>query len=420
MDEDADIGADGRDVGRGAGPARRRRRARRRGGRDGIDDDVGGNQDGREVNRLIQPYEYILADIRENGMLNDWYFENVDGFEMLPGDDWESTINQKAKIVLDPRYVYRVSQRVHITSLCYVVGNGAKVIVDVAEGPAFVVTGNRLLMPVIGFMERVCFSSVMFVRENASNQAVVILSDTNILVHNCVFMGPHSLCLRLRCGGTVRGCHFMAAVCGIHSGQLVRVIVKSCVFEKCFFGVLAEGKITVSKCCFTDCLNSFTLDDEGLIVNNTISISNRTDPPFGVRLCTCKGGSHVVPLGNIHIRGGQVPWPRFENNTLVRVRMYLGKRCGVLHMKQCMLAMSVICSFRAIAQRISLDGSYESSASILQTVKLDARDAEERLCTCGDRHLTPLMHNVNVSADVKPDRELSSVDTAEFSSSDDD
>lgn len=377
--------------------------------------------DGQETRREVRPFLYIQADERANGVTDDWYFENVDTHDLLPTDDWEVAISRHAKIMLDSRHVYHIHATIKIRGACYIVGNGAKVVVHLTEGAAFQVVGG-VQIPCIGHMERVCFTGVLFERSHAENRAIVISAETPVVVHGCTFLGAHSLCVGLRSGGVIRGCHFMANVCAVHTHAPFRVGIKNCVFEKCFFGALIQCRAVVRGCMFVDCVNSMTLGGIGQISVTQCSfvVTNRAAPPFGVRLCTCVQGSHVVPLGNIHVCPSRVGYPRFERNTLSRIRMYLGRRRGLFHPKYCMFALSVVCSFRDVTNRLTMHGVFENTMAIMQTVRLDGSNMEDRLCTCGVRHPTPLMVNVNVSAEVKLDRELVSVDTAEFSSTDDD
>ncbi|AEP16428.1 large T antigen [Equine adenovirus 1] len=378
--------------------------------------------DGRVERRRIFPFSYIAEYERTHGITDQWSFENVATYIMGPEEDWGECIRQHAKIALVPGERYVVSRKVQITSACYIIGNGATVVIQIeGRGPAFQVQ-TRDHIPCIEFMERVCFSGIIF-ENGPGNKVPCFVSENNILLHGCVFSGSHLLCLDLRGGGEVRGCYFIRAVCGIRSKGLYTARVKHCVFEKCVFGVVVKSKLNLSHSSFYECNCSLCMSNSGSVSHCYFGKSDQSSLLIDLALCTCEGGgAHAVPLGDIHFGSNrEEPWPKFSNNVLNRMRLYLGRRRELFFPKFCMLGLSVISAPPGVVQgRICLSATYESSAAVVQMVKQDFSSAEERLCTCGERHFTPTVINVLISDEIKPNRQINSLDTAEFMSSDED
>ncbi|AKC34839.1 E1B 50.5kDa protein [Skunk adenovirus 1] len=364
-------------------------------------------------------FQEILDHERENGITDKWYFENVKSYQMSPEEDFETCINTHAKISLRAGEIYTVTKTVRIQSACYVIGNAAIIKIKMPEGgPAFDVCA-RTPIPAIGFMERVCFSDVVFESLKGST-AVCCVSENSILFHGCAFIGPHMLCLDLRGGGEIRGCQFINAVCAIRTKGIFSLMIKHSIFEKCAFGAVTNGKANVLHCTFVDCACSLRLGGAGHISYCYFAVNDGDSPPMHLKLCTCEGqGAHVSPLGNLHFASNkEAPWPKFTHNTLNRVRLYMGKRRGVFYPKYCMMALSMVVAPRGVAQRICLYSCYDSTSLVVQRVQFEReREDNERLCTCGDKHITPVMHTAYVS-DMRINREVNSYETVEFSSTD--
>ncbi|BBE29301.1 large T-antigen [Bat mastadenovirus] len=362
-------------------------------------------------------FETVEANEQVNGPTDNVNFENIIPYRVKPGDDLALAIKTHAKITLDTSAEYVISETIKITGACYIIGNAAVIKSSIVGMPLFEVL-NADSIPCIGFMERVCFSNLIF-QCTGGDMAVCCCSHRNVMFHGCVFSGPHMLCLDLRAGGEVRGCQFFGAVCAIRSRGLYSVRVKNNTFEKCVFGVVTGSRSSFSHCLFRDCTCSLRLGGQGSITHCQFIVTAVEEAPMNLQLCTCEGnGAHVAALGNLHIASHRdSPWPKFVNNVFLRMRVYLGRRAGVFSPKYCMFGMSVIAAPRGVAQRVYMFSVYDSSCAIMQLSPMDELTAE-RLCTCGGRHCTPRMRATYVT-DTRIDREVNSLDTAEFSSSDD-
>ncbi|AP_000047.1 E1B 55K [Canine adenovirus 1] len=372
-----------------------------------------------EMPRGQVDFSLIEAEERRAGPTDEWYFESVKTYRAKPGDDLQTLIKNYAKISLECGAVYEINSKIVVTGACYIIGNCAVLRANLPVGTAMFEVLNVDVIPSIGFMERIVFSNILF--DCRSTTAVVCcISERNTLFHNCVFSGPHMLCLDIRAGAEVRGCHFVGAVCALRSKGLYSVRVRNSIFEKCAFGVVSGSKASISHSMFKDCACCIMLGGQGTIAHSHFMATTCTDTPMNLQLCTCEGnGSHVVPLGNIHFASNrEAPWPTFNANVLVRVRLYMGRRRGVFHPKQSTFSMCVIAAPRGVVQRIYLFSVYDATCAILQLG--EAGDAAtERLCTCGMRHNTPSLRAAYVT-DTRIDREINSQDTAEFFSSDED
>ncbi|APC26055.1 E1B large T-antigen [Bat mastadenovirus G] len=378
---------------------------------------------------MINPDHYVVSgdqvefaaireDERLNGPSDRWNYSSVKTVRVNPGDDLEAAIRLHAKISLQPGGVYELNRNIRVVGACYIIGNCAVLKVNLPQGgPLFTVSHSEPI-PAIGFMERVCFSNLVF-ESVGSSKAICCVSNRNILFHGCIFSGAHMLCLDMRAGAEVRGCQFFGAVCAVRSRGLYSMRVKNCSFERCVFGVVAETKVNINRCFFGDCTCSIKLSTVGSVTNSQVIVTNRHQSPMNVQLCTCEDGGHVQALGNVHIGSHcEAPWPKFEGNTLNRVRMYMGRRRGVFHPRHCLFGLSVIAAPTGVAQQVYLYSVYDTTCGIMQLSTYEG-DAGERLCTCGERHSTPCMRASYVT-DSRVNRDLNSHDTAEFSSSDED
>lgn len=364
-------------------------------------------------------FETVAEIERNNGPTDRFGFENIKPYFVAPGDNLEAAIKRHAKIALCTGAVYEISETVKVTGACYIIGNCARIrITKETGGPVFCVT-NTDTIPSIAFMERVCFSNIIFECSREA-MAVCIVAYRGILVHNCVFSGSHMLCVDVRGPCEVRACQFVGVVCAIRAKTLYSMRVKQCIFEKCIFGTVSEGKLTITNCAFSDCTCSLRMGGMGTVRNCHFVITQKDSPPMTVKLCTCEGsGSHPTVLENIHIASNKkLPWPKFENNVCNRVRLFLGKRTGVFHPRFCVFAVSVIVAMKCVSKKMHMFGVYDSTCVIAQCGSGDNDETMERLCICGDKHQTP-MPKMSYVTDVKLDRALNSYDTAEYSSSDD-
>lgn len=364
------------------------------------------------------PFSEIEEHERQHGPTDRWYFEVVKTVRVNPGEDLEAAIRTHAKISLKPGGVYDLTTPIRILGACYVLGNCAIIRVKIQEGVLFTVT-HSVTIPAIGFMERVCFSNVVF-ESSPECKDVCFLSYRNILFHGCIFSGAHMLALDMRAGAEIRGCQFLGNVCAVRSNGLYSIRVKDCTFEKCVFGIVADTKACISHCYFGDCTCSIKLGYHGRVSHCQVVVISRERAPMNIQLCTCDGsGGHVSALGNVHVSShATASWPRFTHNVFNRVRIYLGRRRGIFHPRQCLFGLSVIAAPRGVAQRVYLYGVYDTTCGIMQLTRHD-QESGERLCTCGSRHSTPCMRASYVT-DNRVDRHVNSHDTAEFSSSDED
>ncbi|ADD17099.1 large T-antigen [bat adenovirus 3] len=363
------------------------------------------------------PFSVIRADEMANGPSDRWFFESVQAVRVEPGEDLGAAIREHAKISLKPGAIYEITASIVVTGACYIIGNSAILRVNVPNGAPVFTIANSEPIPAVGFMERICLANIMFVN-GGSSKAVCCMSTRNILIHGCVFSGAHMLCLDMRAGAEVRGCQFVGTVCAVRSRGFYNLRVKNCTFERCVFGVVADTKVAISHCFFGDCCCAIKMALTGSVTHSQVIITNRQLAPMNIQLCTCEEhGSHVRPLGNVHVCSHpEAPWPKFQSNTFNRVRVYLGKRRGVFHPRNCLFGLSIIAAPAGVAQQTYFFGVFDGTCAVIQLTEGE-EDAGERLCTCGERHMTPLMQ-ASYIVDTRVNRELNSHDTAEYSSSD--
>lgn len=350
-------------------------------------------------------------------------YENIMGYALAPNDDWERAIRNHCKVVLFPGAVYRITRPIVISSPVYVVGNGARLVLEDDVPYAFFLRAHNQTVN-IDFMTRAVISEVVFEKTGSGSKCIPIVSKTPILVVGCTFLGIYNWCILAWVECELRGCHFTGCTgCLKGSYSDSRVIVKDCIFEKSLCAIFNWHRIIVKRCIFYDNVCSLLIKGNATVKNCTVNQTGYfpyTVDGVEVDACVCSNG-HVLPLGNVHIttRLG-LDWPKIEGCVFSRARIYLGTRSDlVLNLKRCTFSASVICIDRAVWRRLSLWSCHDSSLTVKTVLRLTYEEADDRMCvSCEQMHSCPKMVTAIKTTDAREDRLTRSFDTAEFSSDD--
>ncbi|QIZ64146.1 E1B large [Guinea pig adenovirus 1] len=387
----------------------------RRGG--GSDDQQAATARGASVS-----FESLLLRQERQGsgavLLESYSFENIAAYVMGPQDDWEQCIARHAKLWLDPRTVYRVTAPVHINSVCYVVGNGARVIVECEHNAVFNVAGRRRPVSIYS-MWAVTFQNVVF--ECAARRRVILCKcSTDVNFHGCNFINFPGVCLDVREGGRIRGCYFLGCRVGIRSFSAPRVTVRSCTFEKCLVGVMAKFKIKLVHNAAVDTYCFCLLRGAAVVKNNTVMSPTRITDQNNISVVTCASGQ-VVPLTAVHVVGNpRTRWPLFVQNTFSCCRVYLGNRRGSVSFTGCAMHFCALIMEREVMPKVSLAGVFDQSLSAVRVVSRETGGTVARQCECGHVHVLQIPLVCGVTEELRVNHRVISCDTIDHSSSGED
>ena len=328
-----------------------------------------------------------------------FYFEQIKGYVMEPDDDWESMIETHAKVVLNPEHEYIIDRVVNIRSLCYIVGNGARVVIKCEEPFGFVVHRRSFNTVQIRGMWVVTFDEIIFER-HVDKPGGCIVAGPDVLINSCNFLGALRTAVECQGGGNIRGCHFFACFKAIIFASNFRGKVRACYFERCLMGIISKSHVAVSNCtsqatyCFLYVFGTARIYHCSII--NPYSLYD-TQP---IEMLSCYR-NNLVPLGTIHcVRNTNVAFPSIFNTTMVRSRLYLGSRHEVFKPVSCAFHYSTVVVEADAFPNVKLAHIHNQTMSVIKFMESSPNpdpEAPQRLCLCGDRHPDPILHQIEMS-----------------------
>lgn len=365
-------------------------------------------------------YRDVVAEYRQSGdcFLETYCYEQIKTYHMKPGEDLEMCIKLHAKVSLCPSGIYDVSHQLCISSCAYVIGNGAVIRVACDTAPAVKIDPLQP-GPSISGMWGVTFVNCKFERP-PHIKGVLIRCATSALFHGCLFHGIMGTCLDFSVTSSVKGCQFLACYRAINSSKTQEIKIRHCCFDKCIFGITIRGDFRICSNMANETFCFLHAEGGGLLRNNTVSAPCRWTHCNNFSMVTCASG-RVTPLGSVHIvPGRRKPWPVFEDNMFVGARLYLGNRSGLLDMRRCsFFSQSSICVDERVANKLVLSNAFENNVTVCKIIRRDNTPLL-KLCLCGSSHYVDPLILTNISSEIIGSRYSFTVDTAEFSSDDED
>lgn len=366
------------------------------------------------------PYQVILNEfLADPFSVNDKYdFEHVKTYFLKPDDDLEEAIKTHVKVALEPESEYVIRKPVKIKSLCYIIGNGAKIKVACTESFGIEIY-NRDHIPGIVGMWAVTFQNVIFERDR-SLPGGIVHARTFVLFHGCNFLGCMGSALSLSSGGDIRGCHFYACYKCIDSNSKLKVSVSYCVFEACMVGIISVGLVTIRNCtghniyCFAFMMGS------GKVISNSILNSNKFYESGLIEMISCHGGT-VLPLATLHICSSfSHTYPTLRGNVFTRCKVYVGDRVGIFAPVATSLSYSSIIANKEAFQSLNLQYTFHQSSAVWKLLRsLEPDSAEVKKCLCGEVHYWPVLEQLDYTLRALPNPYDSSCDSKLYDSDDD-
>lgn len=356
--------------------------------------------------------------------LSDITFSQVLAYEVGPDEDLGEAIRRNCKVFLNPDVVYTINSTISLSIPCYVIGNGASIVVNCHLG--FEIRGNQFA-PLVPDMHDVVFLNCSFERGPHDRGRVrAIRSTRSMVVQGCVFVGFLATCITVRGGGSIRSCQFLATYVCILNTPGFTLVVKQCIFERCVVCVLAKGKTYLRRCMSLDC-QTFALFASLGGMSECTAIGPRLESPLrNIKLCTCACG-HVSRLYNIHVVSNRrLSWPGFDRNTFTRMNIYLGNRRGIFHPSCTSFSFCIINVESAAASRLTFQHCYEGLCYVRRLAQPAASepgqevDMTQMLCLCQEAHFVPRQRVVDITSRVVPNRRNVSCNTGDYSSEEDD
>lgn len=364
-------------------------------------------------------YQTILREFaRDPFATHDKYdFEHVQTYFLKPDDDFETAIAQHAKVALDPSVVYVITHPVKIKSLCYIIGNGAKVRIACSEHYGLEVYPRDHSPGIVG-MWVVTFQNVIFERDR-STPGGILQSRSFFLCHGCNFLGALGTAVSVLAGGEIRGCHFFGCFKCVDTHGKFKTKVSHSVIETCMVGVSASGPVAVKRCqglsvfCFVFFLGAGKFEGNSVINPNRFYESTLTE------MVSCYGRI-VLPLGTVHICASKSSaYPSFEGNILTRCKVFVGGRSGTFTPLSSSLSYTSVVADRDAFKSLNLNYTFHQTSTIWKLLSSsDPPDAESscaRKCLCGDLHPCPVLKQLDYTSRVRPNPYDSSCDSRAFS-----
>lgn len=369
------------------------------------------------------PYQLILSEFMIDPFsTNEKYdFEHVLAYVLQPEDDFETVIATHVKVALDPSFEYVISKPVTVRTLCYIIGNGAKLKIACDEPFCFEVFCRDSSPGIVG-MWVVTFSNVVFERDRLKPGGVV-RSRTFTLFHGCNFLGCMGLAVKLYAGGEVRGCHFFACYKCLDNDSKVKVKVKSCSIETSMVGVISRGKAVIKNCsglnvyCFAYLKGSANMQYNGIMNSNGFYEAGL------IEMVSCHGGI-VLPLATIHVcSSASHPWPVMRHNVLTRCKLFLGHRRDTFSPLNLSLSYSSVVTDKDGFDSMNLNFTFHQTCTVWKLVRSVEPPAVGpggvKRCLCGDLHAWPTLVQLDYTSRSRPNPYDSSCDSKVFSSDDD-
>ncbi|AWO77096.1 large E1B [Tree shrew adenovirus 1] len=363
-------------------------------------------------------YSEICADFR-SGSFSDFFLEKYNfaqvlPYKMQPDDDWTDMIAQHAKIELDPTKEYVILSTVFIQSNCYIIGHGAKIVIVGEPGIAFKVL-TKSFGPVITNMWAVSFTDCVFQRRDSYNGKVFTCAS-QVLFHNCFFVGFTGTCITSTAALTVRGCQFLACYRPIMFLAAFDLTVKHCVFDKCVIAISTEGDFEISSNLCTDSCCFLSTSGTGIFSYNSIVNPFTLQDSAEFSMVTC-ADAKVQLLHTIHIHSNpKLVYPQFLHNVLLRAKLFVGRRRGGFHPHFCSLKYSLLTLAKGSERKVNLSTCYPDGLKVYKVLNRNPNRLFTRLCECDASHQTADIVLGEVGLPATADPTLDSVDCLEFSS----
>lgn len=374
---------------------------------------------GLEPNRVT--YQQILSEFQADPFFtNDRYdFEHLVTHLLAEGEDLEEAIKQHVKVALDPNKEYVIHKPVKIKTLCYIIGNGAKVKIACKEPFGFEVYCRSPSPGIVG-MWAVTFHNIVFERDRTMPGGVVN-SRTFVLFHGCNFLGCMGTALSFSCGSEIRGCHFFACYKCIDSSQSkLKLTVSRCVFEACMVGIISNGNLSCRHCTGHNVYCLCYLLGPGKFVGLNILNSNKFYESGLTEMLSCHGNK-ILPLATLHICSSFHPFPDFKNSMLTRCKVFVGERIGVFSPVNVSLSYSSVVADKGSFQSLNLNYTFHQTTTIWKLLRSSQPEpvVEVKKCLCGGVHPWPVLEQLNFTARALPNPYDSSCDSKMFDSDDD-
>ena len=345
------------------------------------------------------PYQTIAQMQQSSFPHAKFFFEQIKGYVMEADDDFESMIRTHAKIVLNPDIEYIIETPVNIRTACYIVGNGARVIIKCEEPFGFVIHKRQdRCIPVHG-MWNPTFDEVIFERHEDFPGGCIVAGG-QVLVNSCNFLGSLKTAIELQGGGSIRGCHFFACNKAVVLNSCFSGKVRCCYFERCIVGIVSRGHVVISNCtsqatyCFAFLGNTATLTHNSII--NPYSLYDVAP----IEMLCCQR-NYLVPLATLHImKNTNADFPTLDNNTFVRCKIYVGEREGVFKPLSCAFHYTTVIAENAAFSSVKIAHIHNQTMSFMKLMESEPNpdaSAPERFCLCGERHREPLLHQIEMT-----------------------
>ncbi|AEK98444.1 E1B 55K [Titi monkey adenovirus ECC-2011] len=353
--------------------------------------------------------------LRGDMFLRDRYtFEQIRTHWVDPHEDLGLAIATHCKVALHPDRTYRVRDKIFIQNCCYVIGNGATIMVETSERVAFQL-GMQQMSPSITGMFGCTFVNCRFSCDPNVFRGICIAANTSFLVHGCHFFGFPGDCIVANVGGRVRGTTFTSCFKGIYNPGRHALSVSKCIFDKCMIAISTLGFSKIRHNVATECLCFLLCRGLGRIQGNTVH------GPYlsSHRMVTCGDGT-IQTLRTIHIVAHpRRTWPVFEHNVLMRTSMYLGNRRGIFMPRQSQAFHTNLVLDQHASTQVSISGLYDMSLQIYRTLRVDETRSRLMHCECGESHLVN-GHVLGICTDdMRVDPLQYSAARTEYSSSED-
>ncbi|AMB43079.1 large T-antigen [Bat mastadenovirus WIV10] len=360
-------------------------------------------------------HQYAQGD----SMFSEQYsFEQIITYPMKPEDDWSEMFKRHAKVSLNANKVYTLKNKIDCEGPVYVIGNGAKVIVE-GELDCVIQVHPKNPGPSVTNMWGVVFTNVQFER-GTSFTGTLARCHSFTVFHGCSFSGFVSTVLQLLAGGEVKGCCFMANYrCVLNESRNV-VLVKSCTFDKCILGVIGRGPCNVIYTAFRETYCAALFQVHGRFRFNTVVDPTALADRSNLLMGSCAEGN-MTALCAVHIVGNFASrYVEMSHCQFLRADVYVGCRSGVWTCPQSSFNFSRIYVTAESQSRISMTGTYTCSLRIMKMYRPDIESYRGRLCECGAMHGYYPMMLVDVTQDLLLNPCLHSVDSLDYSSDEED
>lgn len=376
-------------------------------------------------NRRRVTWQECCEIYRENGCnsfsLMSLTFEDIETYNMSPEDDWETVLQTHCKVALHPDHVYHIRNTVTTTNPIYVIGNGARIIVNCQL--AFNLK-NAVYVPDILNMGNCTFVDVMFEGGDDSSNYSAIRSTRGLVIHGCTFVGILGTAVLSENVVYARGCTFLSCYLAIRHCGFFRSTIRNCYFEKCIMAIVGQGEVVVKNNTSLGCHTFVIVGEKAKICGNTV-VGVRNDSSMrGVKMATCLGG-HVRRMYSIHIAANRRRCvPEFNDNSLHRVTVFLGYRRGNFTPNRTNFSFSILMVERGMRDHLFLRHAFVGFFAVRMVVgnviNNEAAREEVRalVCHCERHHWVPRQRVRDISGYCLPHRRIHSCDTGDYSSSD--